>query len=110
MNAEQQANFAALASTVAEIMLEARASKMQNLDEVESLLQEPSFNQARALEMVQQKTQTINEKAPLVVASLAVFLDSLSAEQKTELQDFIEHVRSHRGHGHHHHHRMQHDK
>ncbi|MCP4387774.1 MAG: hypothetical protein GY802_05740, partial [Gammaproteobacteria bacterium] len=58
------------------------------------------FNQARALEIVQQKTQMVNEKAPLVVSSLAVFLDSLSAEQKAQLQDFVKNHRHQGRHGH----------
>jgi hypothetical protein len=39
----------------------------------------------------------INEKAPMVISSLAVFLDSLSAEQKQQLQDFLQNHRH--GHG-----------
>lgn len=95
---QQRQNFSSLAETVASIMLEARDAKQQQMIEIGELLQDPSFNQARALEIVQQKTQMVNEKAPLVISSLAIFLDSLSAEQKTELQDF---VKNHRGHGRH---------
>ncbi|MCP4390860.1 MAG: periplasmic heavy metal sensor, partial [Gammaproteobacteria bacterium] len=87
LDSEQQQNFTSLAETVAGIMLEARQAKQQQMNEIGELLQDPSFNQARALEIVQQKTQMVNEKAPLVVSSLAVFLDSLSAEQKAQLQD-----------------------
>ena len=100
LDSQQQQNFTALAETVAQIMLDARAAKHAQLDEIEALLQEPSFNQARALEIVQQKTQMVNEKAPLVISSLAVFLDSLDAEQKSKLQEFLEHRRHHRHHGH----------
>ena len=101
LDSQQRANFSALADTVAQIVIDARATKQQHVAEIEVLLQEPSFNQSRALEMVQQKTQMINEKAPLMIASLAVFLDSLNAGQKQELQEFIEHHREHHGHGHH---------
>lgn len=59
-------------------------------------MQEPSFNQARAMEIVQQKTRIVNEKAPLVISSLAVFLDSLNVEQKRELQEFVKNHRHHR--------------
>ena len=100
---EQQQKFGALADTVAQIMIEARASKEQHVGEIGELLQEPSFNQARAMEMVQQKTQMINENAPLVISSLAVFLDSLNLEQKQELQEFVKHHRDHRRHGQHRH-------
>ena len=98
LNSEQRKNFASLADTVAQIIVDARASKKQHLDEVEQLLQSPSFNQARALELVQQKTDLINSRAPLVVSQLGIFLDSLNAEQKEELQEFLQHKREHHRH------------
>jgi len=98
LDGQQQQNFTALAETVVQIMHEARDSRQQQVNEIGALLQDPSFNQARAMEMVQQKTRMINEKAPLVISSLAVFLDSLNAEQKQQLEEFIEHHR-HRRHG-----------
>lgn len=98
---QQRQNFTTLAETVAQIMLDAKAGKQQQINEIGALLQEPSFNQARAMEIVQQKTQMVNEKASLVISSLAVFLDSLNTEQKQELQEFIKNHRHHRhGAGH----------
>jgi Spy/CpxP family protein refolding chaperone len=99
LDSQQQQNFAELAATVIHIMQDAKITKAQNFTEIEALLQEPSFNQARALELVQQKTRMINEKAPLVIASLAVFLDSLSAEQKQQMQKFVQHRHQHHRHG-----------
>ncbi|MDH3388725.1 MAG: hypothetical protein OEN02_12550 [Gammaproteobacteria bacterium] len=99
LDSQQQQNFASLANIVAQLMIDARADRQQQVAEIGELLQEPSFNQARALEMVQQKTQMINQKASQVVASLAIFLDSLNAEQKRQLREFIEHRRRHHGHG-----------
>ena len=99
LNDEQRRNFSSLAELVAGIVAEARADRRAQMEEISGLLEEPSFNQARALQLVQQKTGLINEKAPLVISSLAVFLDSLSAEQKDRLQEFIEHRRHHHRHG-----------
>ena len=101
LDSQQQENFTALAETVVQVMLDVKASKQQQVNEIGELLQEPSFNQARAMEMVQQKTQIISDKAPLVISSLAVFLDSLDAGQKLQLREFIENHRHHRhGEGH----------
>ena len=97
LDSQQQQNFTELAGTIAQIMQDARITKAQNLTEIEALLQEPSFNQARALELLQQKTRMINEKAPLVITSLAVFLDSLSVEQKQQMQEFMQHRHQHHG-------------
>jgi len=99
LDSQQQQRFTELAETVAQIMVDARATKQQHVDEIGDLLQDPSFNQARMMEMVQQKTQMINEKAPLVITSLAVFLDSLNAEQKQQMQDFLQNHRHHHRHG-----------
>jgi len=99
LDSQQQQNFGELAATVVQIMQDAKITKAQNVTEIEALLQEPSFNQARALELVQQKTSMINEKAPLVISSLAVFLDSLTVEQKQQMQEFIQHRHQHHRHG-----------
>ena len=99
LDSQQQQNFAELAATVAQIMQDAKITKAQNLTEIGVLLKDPSFNQARALELIQQKTRMINEKAPLVITSLAVFLDSLSVEQKQQMQEFVQHRHRHHRHG-----------
>ncbi len=99
LDSHQRQNFSTLAETVAQIMGDVHATKQQHIDELGELLREPGFNQARALELVQQKTRMIDEKAPQVIASLAVFLDSLDSGQKQRLQEFIEDHRHHHGHG-----------
>ena len=101
LDSEQQQKFNDLANLVVDIMQQARASRQQQVSEISQLLQEPSFNQAQALELIQQKTQLVNEKAPLVIGSLAVFIDSLSSEQKQQMQDFMQQHHRH-GHGHDH--------
>jgi Spy/CpxP family protein refolding chaperone len=99
LDGEQQQKFDHLANLAIEIMQQARASREHQVSEISQLLEDPSFNQARALELIQQKTQLVNEKAPLVISSLAVFLDSLNSDQKQELQEFMQRHHS-RGHGH----------
>ena len=100
LDAAQRQNFTQLAELVAQIAVDARASKAQQMAEIEQMLSAPVLDQARALAMVQEKTGLVNEKAPEVIASLAVFLDSLQPEQKQEMQEFIEHHREHRSHRH----------
>lgn len=99
LDAQQRQYFTELAETVSSMMLAARDSRQQQFAEIATLLSAPSFDQARALEMVQQKTQIINDKAPPVIASLGIFLDSLNPEQKLKLQDFIRHHHEHHRHG-----------
>ncbi len=99
LDAAQRQNFSELANLVSGIVTEARAGKREQFEELSQLIEQPSFDQARALELVRQKTEMINEKAPQVIASLAVFLDSLDDSQKQQVKEFIEH--RHRHHGHH---------
>ena len=88
-----------LAEMVAQLMVDAKATRSEHIGEIGNLLQEPNLDQSRALEMVRQKTEIINQEAPRVIASLAIFLDSLSDEQKQQLQQFIE--KRHHRHGDH---------
>lgn len=101
LDAAQKQNFSELANLVAGIVADARANKSAQFEELSAMIEAPSFDQARALELVQQKTSMINQKAPEVIASLGVFLDSLDGEQKQQLAEFIK-----RRHQHHEHHRM----
>ena len=96
----QKRNFVDLAELVATTMQQVKPSREQHLGEISELLQEPSFNQARALELVHQKTRLVNDQAPLLIAALANFVDSLNAEQKQQLQEFLQHRHGHRRLGH----------
>ncbi len=95
LDAAQRQNFSELANLVAGIVAEARSGRREQIDELSALIAQPSFDQARALELVQQKTRMINDRAPQVIASLAIFLDSLNDGQKQQLQAFVEHRHRH---------------
>lgn len=95
LDAEQRQKFVDMAELVAVTLQEIKPTRDERMQELTSMLEEPGFNQARALELIQQKTQLVNERAPLLITSLATFLDSLSAEQKQELQQFVQHRHQH---------------
>lgn len=88
LDATQQQGLHDLAGTLIEIMGDVRANHDQHMDLVQRLIAAPTLDQAQALEMIRQKTQLINEKAPQAIASLAGFLDSLDEDQKTQLREF----------------------
>lgn len=92
----QRQKFVEMAELAAATMQQVKPTREQRLTEISALLQEPSFDQARALELIRQKTRLVNEQAPSLVAALANFLDSLNTEQKQQLQGFLQHR-----HGHH---------
>jgi Spy/CpxP family protein refolding chaperone len=95
----QRQKFTDFAETVSGIMQEVKLSREQRHTEIASLLEEPALDQARALQLVQQRTRMIDEKAPEVIASLAIFLDSLNTEQRAELQEFIDKRHDNHRHG-----------
>lgn len=102
LNDVQTQSFGELTDTVLAIIVEGRANKEEHMQMVKDLLQEPVLDQAKVLQIVQQKTQMVNDKAPAVVASLAGFLDTLSPEQKNNMQEMLErhheHKHGHKGH------------
>ena len=104
LNELQQQNLQALVGEAMDLMREMRAEKAANKAEVEALLTPQVFDQNKALQMIQTKTQRINDKAPAVVASLAVFIDSLDEDQRAKVQSFVangmHHGHRHSDHGH----------
>jgi len=64
--------------------------RQTTVDEVRELVSAESFNQAQALELVNSKTASVDALAPEIVGALGNFLDSLDAEQKAEIIDFME--------------------
>lgn len=71
-------------------------------DQIRELISADTFDQAKALELLSNKTSAVNANAPDVMLALGNFLDSLNAEQKAEVLEFMEHKRGHRGFGGHH--------
>ena len=66
-------------------------------EEAMNLLNAETFDRAGALEMITAKTAAVNEQAPDLVNSLGDFLDSLNAEQKEEIAEFMKEHRGHKG-------------
>ena len=98
LDALQQQKFSELAELALATMQEVRPSREERMNELTAILDEPSFNQARALQLIQQKTDMVNEKAPLLIGAVAGFVDSLDADQKQQLQEFLQ--QRHHRHGH----------
>jgi aryl carrier-like protein len=99
LNVTQQENLGSLSANVIQLMSEVRSDRKAHIETLQQLLSEPTLDQARALQLIQQKTKMINEKAPEIIASLAGFLDSLNSEQKNQLsKHFDGHMRHHNDH------------
>jgi hypothetical protein len=99
LDAIQQEYLGALSGDLLEIMQEVRSNRKEHREMVQQLLSEPAMDQVKVLQMVQQKTQMVNDKAPQLIASFAGFLDSLDSAQKKELREHMgEHMSRHHEH------------
>lgn len=65
--------------------------------EVTALLSQPTLDQERALKLVHDQTESVNQKAPQLVSAFAGFYDSLTPEQQTKLREKVEEYRHDHG-------------
>ena len=56
-------------------------------DQVMALLSQPEFDQSEALSIIESRVAKMQEYAPQVIAAIASFTDSLSDEQRTQMQE-----------------------
>ena len=95
----QQQNLKVLSVTLLEIIQDVRSNRNEHREMVQQLLSEPTMDQVKVLQMIQQKTQVINDRAPQLIASVAGFLDSLDSEQKKEWREHMgEYMSRHQEH------------
>lgn len=66
-------------------------------EEAIALFSAETFDRAKALDMINNKVSIVNEQAPDMVNALGDFLDTLNAEQKAEIKEFVEEHRGHHG-------------
>ncbi len=75
-------------------VLKAKAAMHSQMEttkaDIQSLMSAESFDQAKALEMINTKTATVDQFAPEIVVALGTFLDSLDSEQKAQIMEFME--------------------
>lgn len=89
LDSNQEQSLSALKDQVL-IAKSAMHEQMQTThDEVRGLVQAESFDQGKALALITAKTATIDTVAPELVVALGNFMDSLNAEQKQEILDFV---------------------
>lgn len=77
-----------------------KTDKSAMKEEAMALVNAETFDRAKALDMINSKMSMVNEQAPDMVNALGDFLDSLNAEQKAEIAEFVEEHRGHHGRKH----------
>ena len=73
-----------------ELRQQVREDHAGQKDYMLDLLAAPTLDQQEVFNIVADKTQLVNDKAPEVIAKVARFTDSLNAEQKDELMETLE--------------------
>ena len=58
--------------------------------ELQALVSGERFDRARALAIIEEKTQAVRGKSPEVIAAMADFYDSLTPAQQQELRDHLQ--------------------
>ncbi len=74
------------------------------------LIAAETFDQASALELINSKTAAVNGVAPDVINALGGFLDTLDAEQKAEIAEFVAEHKGRHGRRHHRRHHRDNDQ
>ncbi len=100
LDSTQEQSLIALKDEIMSTRLSMRDQFGPMKEEVRSLISADTFDQTKALQMIDDKTAKIREVAPGVVAAMGNFLDGLSEEQKAEVVEFIDHRAKHRRHRH----------
>lgn len=76
-----------------------RQEKLGMMSDIQLLLSNDTLDQQLILNHINQKTDTVREQAPTVVAALADFYDSLDAQQQAKIRDKVgkklEHIKEH---------------
>jgi Spy/CpxP family protein refolding chaperone len=78
-----------------------KAKKEQGRGELLSLLDAPELDQNQALSLLENRTEQIKQNAPEMIAAIADFTNSLSAEQRTELKQVVKNFPNRGGFGKH---------
>lgn len=99
LNDVQKQNLLALKSTLKE---QRELHKPANpRAEIIALLSAPVLDETKVLAMVEERTNKMRIAAPKVVTALANFTNSLSDEQRAEIQEFANKIGNRHGKGHH---------
>ncbi len=90
LNQEQIAKLDKLKEDLLSLRTEMRENRSQHKQELMALITAPTLDQDKVLNMLKEKTQAEEQRAPEMIAAIANFSDSLTVEQKQELAETLE--------------------
>lgn len=94
LDAAQKQRLQVLADSVQAQHQALRGAGTDPRAELQSLVAGSSFDRAKALSLLQDKTAAVQAQGPAVVGALADFWDGLNAEQQQKLRDMMDRHRT----------------
>ncbi len=89
LDSAQQENLKAVVTQMAQVHKAMRSDRAADQKQVLALLSAPKLDQKKALELVKQRTQQVEQQAEPVIAAIAVFTDSLNPQQRQLLAGML---------------------
>lgn len=96
LDSNQKAQLTSLKDELMTLRESLRGDFGDTMDSMAALIGADSFDQAAALQLITEKTRTIEETAPQVLDALGTFLDGLTSDQKAQVNAFLEERGEHR--------------
>jgi Spy/CpxP family protein refolding chaperone len=97
LSAEQEEKLDDVFDEVRQMRREIMRDRKENVQEIVGLLDAEKLDQDKALAMFNDKTDTMKQHAPEIIAAMAEFSDSLTPEQKQQVRAMMEHRLDRRG-------------
>ena len=97
LNDDQNVKLNALKDELLAARQEMHSKRDETKQAINELLEQPALDRERVLNMVSERTQAVNDKAPQVVSALGDFYDSLTAEQQAKLREEVKERMEHHG-------------
>jgi hypothetical protein len=90
LDTEQTAALNEFKTLAMQMRIEMKRTRQQNIEQVIDLVFQPKLDQQQALSMLQDKTQSVEDKASELIVALANFSDRLNQGQKLEMRSDLE--------------------
>lgn len=97
LNAEQRAKLDDAKVAFLDARKRHQADQQRHAEDVNALILSDKLDQAKALSLLEGRQGLVKQEAPALIAKMAVFHDSLNADQKKKLIELIENLRQRLG-------------
>ncbi len=97
LSVEQEEKLDNVFDEVRQMRREIMRDRKENMQDIVSLLDAEKLDQDKVLALFNEKTDTVKQHAPEIVAAMAEFSDSLTPEQKQHVREMMERRFDHHG-------------